>query len=104
MKKAFRETEDTLHSDLKVIAQQQFLYLESIERPRELLPGMVEARFAKKGGARRTPLGRMVWTGDLEHWGLHLYKWSDECWDADNEAGTYAGTPEDCVHQAVAGW
>jgi hypothetical protein len=41
-----------------------FPYLETLERPREIFPGLVEARFAK--GRRKTPgvpLGRMVLDG-----------------------------------------
>ena len=52
----------------------------------------------------RKPLGRMVWTGDPKRWRLQLYKWSDECWDEDNDAGTLGGTPEQCLEEAVLGW
>ncbi len=104
LENAFRRTEDAEHQRLEVIAQQRFLYLEIVERPVEVLPGLVEARFAKKGGARRRTLGRLVWTGDPERWHLELYKWSDECWDEENEAGTGCGTPEDCLARSVLGW
>jgi hypothetical protein len=104
LKKAFKTTGEAVASDLVVVAQQHYLYLEAVERPIEIMPGMVEARFAKKGGARRTPLGRMVWTGNAENWMLQLYKWSDEWWDEDNEAERPGGTPEECIVQAVLGW
>ena len=70
----------------------------------QILPGLIPARFGKSKGPPRTPLGRMVWTGDPKDWRLQLYKWSDECWDEDNDAGTYGGTPEQCIKEAVLGW
>ncbi len=104
LKKAFARTASSGHERLEVIAQQGYLYLETVELPVEVFPGLVDARFARKGGARRTPLGRLVWMGDPERWWLQLYKWSDECWDEENEAGTGGGTPEECLAQAVLGW
>ena len=104
LKKAFTQTGYSAHERLEVIAQQGYLYIETVELPVEVYPGLVDARFAKKGGARRTPLGRLVWTGDPERWCFQLYKWSDECWDEENEAGTGSGTPEECLAQAVLGW
>jgi hypothetical protein len=104
LKNAFRRTANAERETLEVIAQQRYLYLETVERPVEVFPGLVDARFAKKGGARRTPLGRLVWMGDPERWCLQLYKWSDECWDEENEAGTGGGTPEECLAQSVHGW
>ena len=100
--RAFRETDEEEFCDLKVIAQQHFLYLETVERPHEVLPGLIDARFAKQ--QRRTPLGRMIWAGDPERWRLELYKWSDECWDERNDAGTVGGTPEQCIVEATIGW
>ncbi len=104
LKAAFKETGDGEFADLAVIAQQHYLYLESVERPREIMPGLINARFGKARGPRRTPLGRMVWTGDPERWRLELYKWSDERWDEENDAGTVGGTPEECVVEATLGW
>lgn len=104
LKKAFRGTGDAVIADLAVVAQQHYLYLETVERPQEIMPGLIAARFGKKGGARCTPLGRLVWSGDPEQWSLELYKWSDECWDQDNKAGTVGGTPEECMTKAVLGW
>jgi len=104
LKKAFVQTENSEYQRLEVIAQQHYLYLETVELPIEVFPGLVDARFARYGGACRAPLGRLVWTGDPERWCLQLYKWSDECWDEENEAGTGGGTPEDCLVQSVHGW
>ena len=104
LRNVFRDTSEAEIADLVVTARQHYLYLETVERPQEIMPGLISARFAKRGGARRTPLGRMVWTGDPGQWGLELYKWSDECWDEDNEAGTAGGTAEECIDQAVSGW
>ncbi|MBN1489919.1 MAG: hypothetical protein JXA69_08380 [Phycisphaerae bacterium] len=102
--KSFKQTAEAELASLAVIAQQAYLYLETMERPFEVMPGLVAARFAKKGGARRTPLGRMVWTGNPEIWHLQLFKWSDECWDTENEAGCTGGTPEECLAEALLGW
>lgn len=99
---AFRETDEEGFYELEVIPQQHYLYLETVERPREVLPGLIQARFAKQ--QRRTPLGRMIWAGDPEHWRLELYKWSDERWDERNDAGTTGGTPEQCIVEATLGW
>ena len=105
LKAAFKKTGESEMSDLQVVAQQHYLYLETLERPREIFPGLVEARFAK--GRRKpsaVPLGRMVWTGDSEDWRFQLYKWSDEWWDEENDGSTYGGRPEDCVFEACVGW
>ena len=104
LKQAYKREADGEYSDLVVTAQQHFLYLETVERPRQIIPGLVEARFAKRGGAPRTPLGRIVWTGDPETWRLQLYKWSNECWDEENDAMTNGGTPEECIVEASLGW
>ena len=104
LKKAYSNEPDGGHSALVLTAQQHFLYLETVEKPRQILPGLVEARFLNRGGVRRTPLGRMVWTGDPDTWRLQLYKWSDECWDEENDAWTNGGTPEECIVQAIRGW
>ena len=104
LKMAFKKTGDGTFADLAVIAQQHYLYLESIERPHEIMPGLIDARFAKARGRRRTPLARMVWTGDPERWRLELYKWSDERWDEENDACTAGGSPEECLVDATLGW
>lgn len=104
LKKAFAGTGEALGADLVVVAQQHYLYLETVEKPAEIVPGLIPARFGNRGGRRRALLGRMVWNGDEERWGLELYKWSDECWDEDNEAGTCGGTPEECIVEATLGW
>jgi len=104
LKKAFKKTDQAELADLVLVAQQHYLYLETIERPMEIMPGLILARFGKSKGPPRTPLGRMVWTGDPKDWCLQLYKWSDECWDEDNDAGTDGGTPEQCIEEAVLGW
>ncbi len=104
IRKEYEGTGGAAIADLEVIAQQRYLYFETIERPRAILPGLIAARFGQKRGTRRTPLGRAAWTGDPELWNLQLYKWSDECWDEHNDACTIGGTPEECIRQAVAGW
>ncbi|NLX13799.1 MAG: hypothetical protein GXY44_09130 [Phycisphaerales bacterium] len=104
LKKAFRKSDRAQVVDLSITAQQHYLYLETVEKPVEILPGLISARFAKRSAACPVPLGRMVWTGDPESWYLQLYKWSDECWDEDNDAGTDGGTPEKCLKQAIRGW
>ena len=104
LRKAFAGTSEALGADLAVVAQQHYLYLETVEKPAQIVPGLIPARFGKRGGRRRTPMGRMVWVGEAERWGLELYKWSDECWDEDNEAGTHGGTPEQCIVEATLGW
>ena len=104
LQKAFKQTDEQAFSNLFIIAQQHFLYLEKSEHPIEIMAGLVEARFLKRGGAPRTPIGRMVWTGDVENWQLQLYKWSSEHWDEENEAVTSGGIPEDCLIEAIVGW
>jgi hypothetical protein len=104
LKKVFKKENQAEFADLVVIAQQHYLYLETEERPVEILPGLISARFGKGKGVPRTPLGRMVWTGDPKQWCLQLYKWSDEYWDVDNEAWTAGGTPERCLKEALKGW
>ena len=104
LKRAFRQTAEALSAELVVTAQQHYLYLETAERPVEILPGLIAARFGKGKGQPRKPLGRMVWNGDPEEWCLELYKWSDECWDTANDAGTSSGTPEECIEEAALGW
>ena len=104
LKKAFKQTGEAESEDLVVIAQQHYLYLETEERPVEIMPGLIPSRFGKSQGPRRTPLGRMVWTGNPEDWDLELYKWSDECWDTDNDAGTRGGSPEECMEETVRAW
>lgn len=104
LRKAFKETSEAEFNDLVVIAQQHYLYLETVGRPMEILPGLISAQFAKSKGQLRKPLGRMVWTGNPKSWRLQLYKWSDECWDEDNDTGTCGGTPEECLTEAVLGW
>lgn len=104
LREAFKETGESEFNDLVVIAQQHYLYLETVERPMEILPGLISARFAKSKGRPPKPLGRMVWTGNTKKWRFQLYKWSDECWDEHNDAGTRGGTPEECMAEAVLGW
>jgi hypothetical protein len=104
LKRAFAKTCEAEFKRLIVLAQQHYLYLETVEEPPQILPGLIPARFGKKRGVRAQPLGRLVWTGDPAHWQLQLYKWSDECWDEANDAGTIGGTPEDCLNEAIAGW
>lgn len=104
LKKAFKGTGEAELADLVIIAQQHYLYLETAERPVEILPGLISARFGKGKGAPRKPLGRMVWTGNPERWGFQLYKWSDEWWDEHNDGNTLGGTPEECLAEAVLGW
>ncbi len=63
LKKAFGQTGNAGCRRLEIIAQQHHLYLETDELPVEVFPGLVDSRFARQGGARRAPLGRLVWTG-----------------------------------------
>ena len=104
LQNAFKDTIDADLYDLFVIAQQHYLYLETTDRPHELMPGFVDSRYLSKRPLPRKPLARMVWTGDPEKWHLQLYKWSDERWDEDNEAMTAGGTPEECMVEGSLGW
>ena len=92
----FKKFGDAQFEKLEVVAQQHYLYLETRPRPREILPGLVDARLIGKQRPPAKPLGRMVWTGDVKHWRLELYKWSDEWWDERNDASCIGGTPEEC--------
>jgi hypothetical protein len=104
LKKAFKKVGPAELAALVVVAQQHYLYLETAGRLMDVMPGLIPARFGKSKGPPRTPLGRMVWTGDPRKWRLQLYKWSDECWDEGNDAGMAGGTPEECITEAVLGW
>ena len=74
LKSAFGETGETEFKELIVVAQQRYLCLETVEKPFQVLPGLVPIRFARRRGDRKQPLARMVWTGDPTDWGLQLYK------------------------------
>ncbi len=99
--RAFAKTGPAIKADLVVTAQQKYLYLETVERPWERLPGVSEPRYGKARGPRHKPLGRMVWTGDPERWKLQAYLWEKETWDEKNEAGNHGGTPEECMIEAT---
>ncbi len=104
LRDAFNASPEVEVSGLELMAQQHYLYLETRDRPQEILAGLVEARLVRKRRRPAVPLGRMVWTGDAERWHLELYKWSDDWWDEENDASTAGGTPEECLAEAVLGW
>lgn len=99
--KAFAENGAAIGADLSVTAQQEYLYLETVERPAQDASGIGKPRYGKARGPRRRPLGRMVWTGQTERWELQAYLWAEECWDTKNKLGSYGGTPEECMIEAT---
>lgn len=104
LKAAYKKSGEAEWSELQVVAQQHYLYLETRRQPMEVFLGLVPLAEARGRPKPAAPLGRMVWTGDEKRWGFQLYKWSDEIWDERNEGDCCGGTPEECMFEAIVGW
>lgn len=79
----FKKCDSAEFSDVFVVAQQCFIYVETADKARDTFGRPLPKPRVTTSSTTLKPLGRLKYLGRTGEWEFHPYLWSDEIWEDD---------------------